>query len=206
MSPEPKSSGEGSGVAERRTLLDTIMRHEGRGGSAALISMVVGLGGLLIGGSGVLGLAAEPWELDASSPVAESVDSECGPLTGGRFVIEVEGEDRLCGGSDSKCGGEGPVAVAFDPEEPSRCRVAANVDRLSTYELQILLLVLGFLAIGTAGATYSLSERVRLAELLRGGPERPRLRAGLRRCSGFALIVAIALINGFAIYFLLTSP
>ena len=204
MSEERESDGGDEG-RERRTLLDTIMRREGRGGSAAMIFMVVGLGGLLIGGSGVLGLAAQPWELDASSPVAESVDSECGAFSGGRFVIEVGDEDYLCGGSDTKCGREGPVAVAFDPEDPSRCRVAANVDGLSVYELQILLLVCGFLSIGTAGAAYYFSERLRLASLLGGGEARQALRRRLRRISGFALILAICMSNGIALFFILTN-
>ena len=205
MSDERESSGEGDEGRERRTLLDTIMRRQGRGGSAAMILMIVGLGGVLIGGSGVLGLAAQPWELDASSPVAESVDSECGPFSGGRFVIEVADEDHLCGGSDTKCGREGPVAVAFDPEDPSRCRVAANVDGLSVYELQILLLFCGFLSIGTAGAAYYFSERLRLASLLEGGSTRQALRRRLRRISGFALLLAICLSNGVALFFILRS-
>ncbi len=208
MSDEAESSGEGGegdGAGEKPTLLDAIMRHKGRGGSAGVILMIVGVGGLLIGGSGVLGLAAQPWELDASSPVAESVDSECGPFSGGRFVIEVGGEDHLCGGSDTKCGDEGPVAVAFDPEDPSRCRVAANVDGLSVYELQILILAFGFLALAIAGGAYTFSERLRLASLLGEGSGREVLRRRLRRVSGFALILAICLTNGFALYFILTN-
>ncbi len=185
------------------TLLDTVMRHQGRGGRSATILMVVGLIGTLLGGSSALCMLAEPWQLNARSPQVNSVASECGSFSGAVYTIEVEGVSQNCGGADTKCAGGTQVAIAYDPEDPSRCRVAANVDRLSDYELQILMLALAFIAVGLAGGAYTWSERLRRAEIADSSPVLARRRQQLRRLSGLALGAAFCLVNAFAILFLL---
>ena len=206
MSEHRGSAGEehaGEEQAEPPTLLDTIMRHQGRGGRAATVLVIVGLIGSLLGGSGVLVTLKEPWQLSPRSPQTTSIDSECGSLSGTHYTIEVEGEQFTCGGSDTKCGGGASVAIAYDPEDPSQCRVAANVDRLSDYELQVLMLALAFVSVGLAGGTYIWSEHLRRAEIVDSKPARAHRRLQLRRLSGLALGAAFCLVNAFGILFLL---
>ncbi|MCA9657614.1 MAG: hypothetical protein KC486_04675 [Myxococcales bacterium] len=191
------------GSDERLTFLDRVMRAQGRGGSAATILMIVGVAGVLFGASGLLSIARQPWDLDAASPVAESIDSDCGPFTGGAFIIDVDGESLRCGGSDTKCGWEGPVAVAYDPDAPARCRVASNVDRLSDYERNMLVLDLVFLLAFIAGASYRRSEALRMADIVDGGAARLGRRRRLRRIAGLCLVAAALGGNLFALLFVL---
>ncbi len=179
------------------------MRHQGRGGSGATVLVVVGLVGSLLGGAGALAMLSEPWQLGPRSPRITSIDSECGSFSGARYTIEVEGEPFACGGSDTKCGGGASVAIAYDPADPSQCRVAANVDQLSDYELQVLMLAFAFVSVGIAGGAYIWSERLRRAEIVDPKPARARHRLRLRRLSGLALGVAFCLVNAFGILFLL---
>ena len=44
-------------------------------------------------------IARQPWELDARSPVVESIDSECGPATGAIYTIKVKGRSYRCPGA-----------------------------------------------------------------------------------------------------------
>lgn len=181
---------------EPPTALDTVMRSSGRGGCpAAVVLIVIGLGGLLIGFRSVASVAGQPWELDATSPVVESSGSECGPFTGAAHAIEIDGRRHMCLGSDTKCGGEGPVAVAYDPADPSRCRVARNVDRLSDYELMTVLLDCAFALAVVAGASYVRSEALRRADVVDGAPTRLGRRRRLRRLSAAALIAAVVVGN-----------
>ncbi|MEZ4384234.1 MAG: hypothetical protein R3A79_23070 [Nannocystaceae bacterium] len=182
-----------------QTWLDRLMRFQGRGGSVATILMVVGIVGLLFAAKGIAALAAQPWDLDASAPVAESLDSECGPFTGGAFIIDVDGARRRCGGSDSKCGSEGPVAVAYDPDAPARCRVASNVDRLSDYERRLLALDAVFLLALIAGASYRRSEALRMADLFDGASARLPRRRRLRTLAGLCFVAAVLAGNLFAL-------
>ena len=163
------------------------MRRRARGGTVAQVLLVVGVGGLALLGSGLVAVATAPWELDAGSPTAMSGGATCGPAAGARYAITVEGRRYSCGGADSKCGEE-PVAIAYDPAEPARCRVAANVDRLSLYERAIVVMAAMFLAFGTAGGAYTLAERARLRALLGDGPS--TAGAGALRVSAAALALA----------------
>lgn len=181
---------------EPATALDTVMRRSGRGGGpAAAVMIVIGLGGLLLGFRGVVSVAGQPWELDATSPVVESSGSECGPFTGAAYAIEIDGRRHMCRGADTKCGREGPVAVAHDPADPSRCRVARNVDRLSDYELMMVLLDCAFALVGVAGASYLRSEALRRADVVDGAPTRLGRRRRLRRLSAAALVAAVVVGN-----------
>lgn len=179
---------------EPNGLLDRVMRHEGRGGAVATILVVVGLVGMLIGGGGVASIVRQPWELDARAPVTTSVESECGPFTGAVYTIEVAGSRHACGGGDHKCG-EGRVEVAYAADDPSRCRVAANVDRLSRYEALIAGLFCMFALLLIAGAAYRRSESLRIADLADGAAMRQGQRARLRALSAAALLAAIVASN-----------
>lgn len=166
-------------------LLDRIMRR-------GIVIVLSGLGGLLFIASDLMAIAGEPWELDARSPVVESVDSECDPFTGAVFTIKVEGRSYQCGGSDDKCSSDGPVAVAYDPADPSRCRVAANVDRLSDLESWMVSLSCSVALFVIAGASHLRSEALRRADVLDGAATRQRRRARLRTLSAVAIIASIA--------------
>lgn len=140
----------------------------------------------------VVPIARQPWELDARSPVVESVDGECGPSSGAIFTIKVEGRSYRCGGSDDKCPGDGPVAVAYDPADPSRCRVAANVDRISNYESLIISAGCASALFVIAWVFYRRSEALRRADLLDGTTTHQRRRARLRTLSAVLFIASIA--------------
>ena len=179
-------------------LLDRIMRR-------GTLMIVAGLIGLIVTAPALISLASEPWELDAQSPVVESIDSECGPFTGAVFTIKVEGRSYRCRGSNDKCFRDGPVAVAYDPAHPSRCRVAANVDRLSLFESWMVSASCSLALFVIAGAAYQRSEASRSADLLDAVTTRQRSRARLRTLSAVTLIAAI-LISLFRILLLLLSP
>jgi hypothetical protein len=82
-------------------------------------------------------LARVPWSLDRASPTAQSRGGMC-DAAGAVYVIRVRESTYWCGGGDAKCP-TGDVMVAYDPRNPSHCRVRSNVDRPSLYELWALL-------------------------------------------------------------------
>ncbi len=145
--------------------------------------VIAGILGILLFGFMSVSIARQPWELDARSPVVESIDSECGPSNGAIFTIKVKGRSYRCGGSDDKCPGDGPVAVAYDPADPSRCRVAANVDRISDYESLTLSAGCGSALFMIAWALYQRSE---------AAATRQRRRARLRTLSAVVFIASTA--------------
>lgn len=154
--------------------------------------VIAGIIGLLFFALMSVPIARQPWELDARSPIVESIDSECGPSTGAIFTIKVKGRSYRCGGSDDKCSGDGPVAVAYDATDPSRCRVAANVDRISDYESLIISAGCGSVLFMIAWVFYQRSEALRKADLLDGASTRQRRRARLRTLSAVVFIASIA--------------
>lgn len=180
------------------TLLDRVMRRTGRGGApAAWFLLGGGLLGLLVESRTIVSIAAEPWELDASSPVVESVDSECGPFMGATLTIEVDGRRHACRGSNEKCE-EGPVAVAYDPAAPSRCRAAVNVDHPSFFEWWLMMLTCSFTLMTISGASYLRSETLRTADIVDGAPVRLARRRRLRKLGAAALIAFLAVnVAGF---------
>ena len=154
--------------------------------------VIAGIIGFLLFAFMSVSIARQPWELDARSPVVESIDSECGPSTGAIFTIKVKGRSYRCGGSDDKCSWDGPVAVAYDPADPSRCRVAANVDRISDYESLTISANCGLALFLIAWAFYRRSEALRTADLLDGATTRQRRRARLRTLSAVIFIASTA--------------
>lgn len=163
-------------------LLDRFMQPRG---------VIAGVMGFLLFALMLVPIARQPWELDARSPVVESIDSECGPSTGAIFTIKVKGRSYRCGGSDDKCSWDGPVAVAYDPADPSRCRVAANVDRISNYESLIISASCGTALFMIAWVFYRRSEALRTADLLEGATTRQRRRARLRTLSAVLCIASM---------------
>lgn len=153
---------------------------------------IVGIIGLLPFAFMAVSIARQPWELDARSPVVESIDSECGPFAGAIFTIKVKGRSYRCGGSDDKCSWDGPVAVAYDSADPSRCRVAANVDRISDYESLTISAGCGMALFVIAWVFYQRSEALRKTDLLDGATTRQRRRARLRTLSAVLFIASIA--------------
>lgn len=151
-------------------------------------------------------IARQPWELDARSPVVESIDSECGPATGAIYTIKVKGRSYRCGGSDDKCSWDGPVAVAYDSADPSRCRVAANVDRISDYESLIISAGCGVALFMIAWGFYRRGEALRRADLLDGATTRQRRRARIRTLSAVILIASIAVPISRVVLLLSTPP
>lgn len=69
-----------------------------------------------------------------------SVDAECNRWTkGGTYVIAVDGRRHACTGADSWCPAQVPTPVTFNRRNPSECRAAARVGRLSRWESVALL-------------------------------------------------------------------
>lgn len=181
-------------------LLDRIMRR-------GLPLVVAALLGLLFLVSQLISIAREPWELDAHSPVVESIDSACGPFRGAVVTIEVEGRRYKCGGSDDKCIGDEPLpAVAYDPTDPSRCRVAASVDRLGFLESWVVSGTCSAALFLIAGVSYLRSAALRRADLLDGTATRQRRRARLRTLSAVTLIAALVVSPVTLVLLLLVSP
>lgn len=166
--------------------------------------VIAGIIGFLLFAFMSVSIARQPWELDARSPVVESIDSECGPSTGAIFTIKVKGRSYRCGGSDDKCSQDGPVAVAYDSADPSRCRVAANVDRISDYESLTISANCGSALFLIAWAFYRRSEALRRADLLDGASTRQRRRARLRTLSAVIFIASTA-VPVFTVALLLLS-
>jgi hypothetical protein len=178
-------------------LLDRILRRD--------MIVLSGLFFIVFLASALISIGGEPWELDAQSPVVESIDSECGPFTGAEYTIRVEGRRYSCGGSDAKCP-DGPVAVAYDPADPSRCRVAVNVDRLSLFEKTLMMSFCSATLFLIAGASYQRSEALRRADLLDGAATRQRQRARLRTLSAVILIASMVVGSLLVILALLSTP
>ena len=80
-----------------------------------------------------------PWQVTDASPTVVAYGGRCGG-SGAVYFISVNGRHYECEGSDSKCPihEEGPVA--YDPRQPSDCRLAKNVRRLSRSQLNIVIL------------------------------------------------------------------
>ena len=191
---------------DERTWLDRIMRHEGRGNADVwAIAILLGVIGVGLAIAMVSSLIAEPWELDADNPVVTSDEGECGPLTGAKFEIEVEGQRHLCGGGDNKCAWEA-VDVAYDADDPARCRVAANVDGLSKYEIIGVTLATAFMLVGVSGVSYRVSERMRMDDLVDEGEPRKRARTRLRTLAWVTLIAAIIVGNVLGLAFSILEP
>ncbi|MGC4086917.1 MAG: hypothetical protein QM756_03255 [Polyangiaceae bacterium] len=100
-------------------------------------------------------LATFPSRLAAIEHRATTVPREVGCdkiITGGTYLIEVNGTRYECTGADSWCP-YAPVpvpAIAYDQEHPERCRVAHNVQRLSRWEWASVFESFGFWVTGLA--------------------------------------------------------
>jgi hypothetical protein len=108
---------------------------------------------LIAGGS----LLAVLWNLPSrlgpieNPAIALSIGGTCEKwVTGGTFLIEVEGGRYECTGSDHWCPTQDGTMVAYDRSNPSRCRAATNLQKLSRWELANLLSIFGGLASGFA--------------------------------------------------------
>jgi hypothetical protein len=181
-------------AADEPTLLDRFFRRGDTSPPASIFMFIGVLGGIALGFF-VARMAEVPWHLDARSPVVTAVGSECGPLTGGRFVIEVDGERHLCTGSDNKCGFEGAIDIAYDPDDPSACRAAHHVDDLSRYELLLLIMSLAFVSLGLSGASYVVSETLRRKDLEQDEPSRVLARRRLRTATKVLMAAAAIAVN-----------
>jgi hypothetical protein len=127
-----------------------ISRYPGKSQVLAAVGVVVGT---LAIGYDVHDIATIPWEVDSHSPTVLSSSVHCGTFSGAVHVIDVQGQTFECGGGDTKCGAAQHVPVAFDPQAPSRCRVASNVGRPTLDQIGSLLGGLVWLAF--AGAVIS---------------------------------------------------
>jgi len=90
-----------------------------------------------------------PWSLNSDAARSVSVGAGCNKW-GAQYRIEVAGVSYWCGGGDSKCPRRSSELMLFDSTNPSRCRLAKNVQRPSNYELGMLapgLVGLGFVLI-----------------------------------------------------------
>lgn len=187
-------------MTEERTALDGFM--SGR----APTMLIVGLVGVALVISFFVGAASAPWQLDQSSPTVMSSTAECDSRRGAQYQIRVEGESYgQCGGATNKCGEVEAVAIAYNPGDPSQCRVASAAGGLGRYELTFLLLGLGLSFAGAAGGSYMLSQRTRRAGAsgdLDAETAAARFQR-LQRISWGSLAAAAITANGTALYLLL---
>lgn len=155
----------------------------------------------------LLGIASAPWGLDANSPTTMSVESSdagCDWQSGAQYEIDVEGQHyKGCAGGVNKCAFGDPVEIAYDPSDPAQCRVAANVDGLSRYEISTSLIALTMSIIGFAGIAYLWSARVRVKAIANGATELPTAFTRLQLISWLCLALGVVTINATAIYALL---
>lgn len=193
-------------MIDEPTTLDRFMQGEARSGNRALVMMLVGL----LGTVGLIwvaaGALAAPWQLDATSPTVMSSSAECDSRLGAQYEIRVDGESHGgCSGATNKCGEVEAIAIAYDPEDPSQCRVASAVDGLGRYEATVMLLGLGLSFAGVAGLSFLLSVRARRAALA-GDANADTAKARfqlLQRISWAALAAAVLMANGTALYALI---
>lgn len=189
---------------DQPTALDRLMRYADRGASLWLVLLVLGVFGLGLGIRMGVWVLSQPWDLDASSPVVTSNSGDCGSLTGGRYEIEVDGSRYSCGGAEEKCGWDEAV-VAYDPEDPSRCRVAARVDSLGAYERFGVLISLAFIFNGVAGGAYRWSEKLRMADMVEDEPRWGERRRRLRGVAWGGLILGVIVTVSAALSWLVAS-
>ena len=105
--------------------------------------------------------ALEVRDLDGLDARTESSGGECGPFTGGFVDIEVEGRRYTCTVGD-KCGSRG-VAVAYDSDDPSRCRAVEDLGHLGQYEWGLVVVPFVFVTCGILGIVYTTLRRRRKA-------------------------------------------
>ncbi len=193
-------------MSEDPTTLDRFMQGEARSGNRAQVMALVGLAGFV----GLIwvaaGALAAPWQLDPSSPTVMSSSAECNARLGAQYEIRVDGQSYGgCGGATNKCGEVEAIAIAYDTEDPSLCRVATAVDGLGRYEATVMMLGLGLSFAGLAGLSFLLSLRARRAALA-GDTNADTAKARfqlLQRISWAALAAAVLMANGTALYALL---
>lgn len=80
-----------------------------------------------------------PWQVTDTSPTVVAYGGRCGG-SGAVYFISVNGRHYECGGSDTKCPTHHEGPIAYDPRQPSNCRLAKNVRRLSRSQLNIVIL------------------------------------------------------------------
>jgi hypothetical protein len=88
----------------------------------------------------------------ANPAVTKTHEIDCDKkLTGGTYIIEVNGVRHECTGADSWCpyGLDTPLIV-YNSKNPARCRVAHNAKRLSRWEVASVLDTFAFLVHGLA--------------------------------------------------------
>lgn len=113
--------------------------------------------GLLIALVAGVSLLVVLWKLPArlapiqNPAIALSIGGTCEKwVTGGTFLIEVEGGRYECTGSDHTCPTKLSTPIVYNRSDPSHCRAATNVQKLSRWEFTILLHLFGQLAAGIA--------------------------------------------------------
>ncbi len=187
-------------MTEERTALDGFMT--GRAPAMLLVGLV-GVAAMLWF---VVGIIAAPWQLDDDSPTVMSSTAECDARRGAQYQIRVDGETYgHCGGATNKCGEVEAIAVAYDEDDPSQCRVASAAGGLGRYESTFLLLGLGLSFAGAAGASFLLSQRTRVAGThgdLSAEAAAARFQR-LQRICWASLAAAMVTANGTALYLLL---
>lgn len=139
-----------------------------------------------------------PWQLDADSPTVMSSTAECNTRVGALYELRVGGQTYGgCGGATNRCAEVEAIAIAYDPEDPSQCRVATAVDGLGRYEATVMLLGFGMSLAGVAALAFLMSQRVRRDE---GAEARFVL---LQRICWASLAAAVLTANGTALFALL---
>jgi hypothetical protein len=157
----------------------------------------VGLVGVAVFAWVGAGAVSAPWQLDESSPTVMSSTAKCDVRLGAQYEIRIDGEPYgSCGGATNKCAEVEAVAIAYDADDPSQCRVASAVDGLGRYESTLLLLGFGLSLAGVAGVGSLLSQRAREAS----NAARVEL---FQRVTWAALAAAVVVANGTALYALL---
>lgn len=168
--------------------------------------MFVGLAGVALLLWIAVGAFSAPWHLDDQSPTVMSSTAECDARLGARYEIRVEAESYgSCGGATNKCAEVEAVEIAYDPDDPSQCRVASAVDGLGRYEATLMLLGLGLSFAGLAGLSFLRSQRVRRG-IAAADPDDAAARSRfvlLQRITWAALAAAVMTANGTAIFALM---
>lgn len=103
-------------------------------GKASLIALVGAVLGPALLAWGSYRLSLIPWDLDERAPVTVSVGK-----SGYLYRIEVKGSEYECEGADTKRGNDRQTVVAYDANDPRRCRAARYLGRPSLRDLGFLL-------------------------------------------------------------------
>ncbi len=193
-------------MSDEPTALERFMLGDARGGNRANVLLIVGGLGFGMFLYVLSGVFTAPGGLDGSSPTVASDTATCSFRNGALYEIEVAGKTYGgCAGATNRCAESEPVDVAYDPADPSRCRVASAVGGLGRFEMTLLLLNLGMAFAGVASVLFMLSQRIHMAAIANDGDmsgAQARV-ARLQRLSWVALAASAITANATAVYALL---